>query len=66
MQIKKSNVADPEYANDIYNAFSAGKLDEKKRIINLIKEMETGVLFPSLGKCVWTQNIVNLINDDVE
>ena len=64
--MKKSEVADPEYANAIYNAFYAVKLDEKKRIINLIEELETGAMFPSLGSCVWTQNIINLINDDVE
>ena len=64
--MRQSEIADPEYANAIYNAFDAGKLDEKKRIINLIKELETGAIFPSLGSCVWTQNIINLINDDVE
>lgn len=64
--MRQSEIADPEYANAIYNAFNAGKLDEQKRIINLIKELETGPIFPSLGSCVWTQNIINLINDDVE
>jgi len=66
MDLKQSEIADPEYANAIYNAFNAGKLDEKKRIINLIEELETGAIFPNLGSCVWTQNILDLINDDVE
>jgi hypothetical protein len=64
--MKKNDIAPPDCADDIYNAFNAGKLDEKKRIIGLIEGLEAGAIFPSLGTCVWTQNIVNLINHDVE
>jgi hypothetical protein len=64
--MKKNDIATPDCADNIYNAFNAGRLYEKKRIISLIEGLEAAAMFPSLGTCVWTQNIVDLINDDVE
>ena len=64
--MKKSDIADPAYSKAIIDAFEAGKLSEHKRIISIIEDMEKQTIFNSLGSCVWTQNIIKAINDDVE
>ena len=65
--MKKGDVADPKYSKAIIDAFDAGKLSEKNRIISLLMDMEMEETVPSpLGLCVWTKNIIKIINDDVE
>ena len=64
--MKKSEVADPAYAKGITDAFDAGVLNERNRIISVIESLEKDIPYTSLGSCVWTRQVIKAINDDVQ
>lgn len=57
--LRKSEVATPEVAADILNAFEAGQQKERERILSAIRDLEKNELATEeLGVLRWTKKLV--------